>query len=89
MLTTRGQSIGKRVTNIRIVRIEDGSMPGIVHAWVLREFLITAIGIVAGFVPLLGVMLRPAFHVTDWCLIFREDQRCLHDIIAKTKVVRV
>jgi uncharacterized RDD family membrane protein YckC len=71
------------------VRVEDGSMPGIVHAWVLREFLITIIGIATGFVPFLGpFMLRPAFHITDWCMIFREDQRCLHDLIAKTKVVR-
>jgi uncharacterized RDD family membrane protein YckC len=89
MLTTRGQSIGKRITRIRIVRVEDGSMPGIVHAWVLREFLITIIGIATGFIPFLGpFMLRPAFHITDWCMIFREDQRCLHDLIAKTKVVR-
>jgi uncharacterized RDD family membrane protein YckC len=89
MLTTRGQSIGKRICNIRIVRVEDGSMPGIVHAWVLRELLMTVIGIFLGFVPILGpFMLRPAFHIADWCFIFRDDQRCLHDLIAKTKVVR-
>jgi uncharacterized RDD family membrane protein YckC len=90
MLTTRGQSIGKRITGIRIVRIEDGSNPGIVHAWVLREFLVTVIGIVAGLIPIIGpFMLRPAFHIVDWCLIFRDDQRCLHDLLAKTRVVRV
>jgi uncharacterized RDD family membrane protein YckC len=90
MLTTRGQSIGKRITGIRIVRVEDGSKPGIVHAWVLREFLVTMIGIVAGMIPFIGpFILRPAFHITDWCLIFRDDQRCLHDLIASTRVVRV
>ena len=89
MLTTRGQSIGKRMTKIRIVRVEDGRAPGIVHAWVLREFLITMIGIVAGMIPFIGpFLLRPAFHITDWCLIFRDDQRCLHDLIASTRVVR-
>jgi|SRR5688572_12333470 len=89
MLTTRGQSIGKRITGIRIVRVEDGSKPGIVHAWVLREFLVTMIGIVAGMIPFIGpFILRPAFHITDWCLIFRDDQRCLHDLIASTRVVR-
>ncbi|MGH7955881.1 MAG: RDD family protein [Opitutaceae bacterium] len=89
MLTTRGQSIGKRITGIRIVRVEDGSKPGIVHAWVLREFLVTMIGIVAGLIPLVGpFLLRPAFHIVDWCLIFRDDQRCLHDLIASTRVVR-
>ena len=89
MLTTRGQSIGKRLTNIRIVRFEDGSKPGFVYAWLLREFLVTMIGVVAGFIPIIGpLMLRPAFHIVDWCMIFRDDQRCLHDLIASTRVVR-
>jgi uncharacterized RDD family membrane protein YckC len=89
MLTTRGQSIGKRLTGIRIVRFEDGSSPGIVHAWVLREFLITIIGIAAGLIPFIGpILLRPSFHIVDWCMIFRDDERCLHDIIAKTRVVK-
>jgi uncharacterized RDD family membrane protein YckC len=89
MLTTRGQSIGKRIMGIRIVRFEDASKPGIVHAWVLREFLISAIGFALNFVPIIGpFMLKPAFHLVDWCLIFRDDQRCLHDLIAKTRVVR-
>ena len=90
MLTTRGQSIGKRLMKIRIVRIEDGSNPGIVHAWVLRELLITVIGICLSFLPIIGpFLLRPAFHLVDWCLIFRDDQLCLHDIMAKTKVIKV
>lgn len=89
MLTTRGQSIGKRLMRIRIVRVEDGSAPGIVHAWVLRELLITMVGIMLNFIPLIGpLLLRPAFHVVDWCLIFRDDQSCLHDSIAKTKVIK-
>jgi uncharacterized RDD family membrane protein YckC len=89
MLTTRGQSIGKRIVKIRIVRLPDHSNPGIVHAWLLRELIITCIGIVLGLVPIIGpFLLRPAFHITDWCLIFRDDQRCLHDIIAGTRVVK-
>jgi uncharacterized RDD family membrane protein YckC len=89
MLATRGQSIGKRITRIRIVRVEDGSNPGFVHAWVMRELLITAIGIALGMIPFLGLLLRPAFHIVDWCLIFRDNQSCLHDQMAKTKVVKV
>ena len=88
MLTTRGQSIGKRITGIRVVRI-DGGKPGFVYAWLLRECVITIIGIVAGLIPILGpFLLRPAFHVVDWCMIFRDDQRCLHDLMAGTRVVR-
>ena len=88
MLATRGQSIGKRIMRIRIVRVEDGSNAGFVHAWVMRELLITAIGISLGMIPFLGLLLRPAFHIVDWCLIFRDNQACLHDQMAKTKVVK-
>ena len=88
MLTTRGQSIGKRIVGIRVVR-QDGSAAGIVYAWVLRELAITGIGVIASMIPLLGILLQPAFHLTDWCMIFSDDQRCLHDRIAGTKVVKV
>lgn len=88
MLHTRGQSIGKRIVGIRVVRL-DGSKAGIVYAWVLRELAITGIGFMTGLIPFIGpILLRPAFHLTDWCLIFRDDQRCLHDQIAGTKVVK-
>jgi uncharacterized RDD family membrane protein YckC len=87
-LSTRGQSIGKRILRIRIVRIEDSSNPGFVHAWVMRELLIFAIGFALGLIPFLGILLQPTFYLVDWCLIFRDDQSCLHDIMAKTKVVK-
>ena len=90
MLTQRGQSIGKRLLKIRIVRFADHADPGIIHAWLLREVPMTAIGILMGFLPFIGpFLIRPAFHLTDWCMIFRDDQRCLHDLMAGTKVVRV
>lgn len=89
LLSTRGQSLGKLVTRIRVVRLDD-SKAGFVNAWLLREALVTVIGFVLGMLPFLGpLLLRPAFHITDWCFIFRDDQRCIHDLIAGTKVVRV
>jgi uncharacterized RDD family membrane protein YckC len=88
MLTTRGQSIGKRLLGVRIVKIVHDENPGIVHAWVLRELLISVIGFVLGIVPFIGpFLIRPVFHLVDWCFIFREDRRCLHDLMAGTKVV--
>jgi uncharacterized RDD family membrane protein YckC len=88
MLSTRGQSIGKRLIGVRIVKL-DGSNPGFVHAWLMREFLMSVFGGLLSILPIVGpVMLRPALHVTDWCMIFRDDRRCLHDLIASTKVVR-
>jgi uncharacterized RDD family membrane protein YckC len=89
LLSTRGQSIGKVITRIRIVRFVDDGKPGIVHAWLIREAGITVIGILLGLLPFVGpVMLRPAFHVVDWCMIFRDDRRCLHDLLAGTRVVK-
>lgn len=88
MLSVRGQSIGKRIVGLRVVKA-DGSAAGFVNGWLMRELLITAIGIAASMVPFLGIVLRPAFHLVDWCMIFRDDERCLHDQIAATKVVKV
>jgi uncharacterized RDD family membrane protein YckC len=89
MLSVRGQSIGKRIIGLRIVKL-DGTEPGFVHAWLMREALVTAIGMAAGFIPIIGpILLRPAFHLVDWCLIFRDDELCLHDTIANTRVVKV
>lgn len=81
MLTTRGQTIGKRLLNIRIVRFADNANPGFIAAVLLRA-------IVPGFlgaVPYIGFI----FTLVDICFIFRDDRRCIHDLIAGTKVVKV
>jgi uncharacterized RDD family membrane protein YckC len=84
MLTVRGQTVGKRLLGVRIVRIQDDANPGLVHAVLLR-----------GFVPILNralIMLIPVFGLGFWLVdvgcIFRDDKRCLHDLIAGTKVVQ-
>ncbi len=88
MLSVRGQTIGKRLLGIRVVKA-DGSPCGFVNGWLMRELLITAIGFACSMIPFVGPLLfRPAFHLVDWCLIFRDDERCLHDQIAATKVVK-
>jgi uncharacterized RDD family membrane protein YckC len=88
MLTVRGQTIGKRIVGIKVVKA-DGSAAGFVNGWLMRELLITAIGMAISMIPIIGpIMLRPAFHIVDWCLIFRDDQRCLHDQMAGTIVVK-
>jgi uncharacterized RDD family membrane protein YckC len=89
LLSKRGQSIGKFATGLRIVLVADGSQAGFVHGWLLREALITFIAVILSLVPFLGpLFLRPCFHLTDWCMIFRDDGRCLHDLIAGTRVVK-
>ncbi len=79
LLTLRGQSVGKLLIGLRIVRL-DGSAPGFVHAFVLRScapFLLEQ-------VPLFGLI----FWVVDTCFVFRADRRCVHDLIAGTVVVK-
>ena len=79
LLASNGQSIGKRLLGIRIVRM-DGSPAGFGRIFFLRFFLVHVImGSVAfGLVPLV-----------DTLMIFRDNRRTLHDEIADTHVVDV
>eukprot|EP01031_Cornospumella_fuschlensis_P001780 gene1780-biopygen1501 len=81
MLVTRGQTLGKRIMDVRIVRFEDESNPGFVHVFLLRALVPGLIGAL----PWVGWI----FTLTDVCFIFRDDRRCLHDLIAGTKVIKV
>lgn len=78
-LTTRGQTVGKRLLGIRIVKYTDDSAPGFVGAFVMRALIPGFIGAI----PWVGGL----FSLVDICFIFREDRRCIHDLIAGTKVV--
>jgi uncharacterized RDD family membrane protein YckC len=79
LLTTRGQTVGKRLVGIRIVRYRDGSPAGFVHGVLLRSWVINLIGVI----PTVGTY----FPFLDLGFIFGPERRCLHDLIADTKVV--
>ena len=79
IISRDGQTIGKRIMKIRIVKYEDNSNPGFVHAVLLRGFVN---GLIGG-IPLVG----PIYSLADLLFIFGEEHRCLHDLIASTKVV--
>lgn len=81
MVVTSGQTIGKRVLDLRIVTFQDETNPGFVKVFLLRAVLPALVGAI----PLIGV----PFALTDYCFIFRPDRRCLHDLIAGTKVIKV
>ncbi len=81
MLVTRGQTLGKRIMDVRIVRLDDESNPGFVHVFLLRAVLIGLLGAI----PMIGWIITLA----DILSIFRADRRCLHDLIAGTKVIKV
>lgn len=78
-LTTRGQTVGKRMLGIKIVMVEDESLPGFFKMQVMRGFLPSLMA----SIPYLGWV----FWILDCCFIFRDDRRCIHDLIAGTKVV--
>ena len=76
LLSTLGQTIGKRMLEIKIIKL-DGSNGGFVTNVLMREILNGLIGII------------PLYGLVDILFIFSAEQRCIHDHIAGTKVVRV
>lgn len=75
LLAKNGQTIGKAIMKIKIVR-SSGDEADLMHSFVLRYVLN---GIIA-MIPLYGLI--------DILFIFNEDQRCIHDRIADTIVVQ-
>jgi len=81
LLAKYGQTIGKRMLKIRIVSIDDGQILPLGKVFGYRYLPLLA----SSQIPLLG----PLFGILDPLFIFRGDRRCLHDLIAGTKVVTV
>lgn len=73
-LATKGQTLGKKWLGIKIVKL-DGSPVSFGSAVVMRALVPGLLGIV------------PGFGLVDTLFIFRDDRRCIHDLIASTKVV--
>ena len=73
-----GQTMGKRFTGLAIVTL-DGHRPSFQHL-ILNRYLPQWI---AGLVPIVG----PLLSVVNVAFIFRDDKRCVHDLIAGTKVI--
>ncbi len=80
LLAKRGQTIGKRILAIRIVAAENDENPG----WVKTIILRSVVNGIISSVPILGGI----YALVDICFIFREDRRCIHDLIAGTRVVQ-
>ncbi len=75
LLSKDGQTIGKKVMDIRIVKVDTGENRGFVTNVLVRTILNGLIGII------------PLYGLIDILFIFRGDKRCIHDLIAGTKVV--
>jgi len=79
LLATQGQTLGKRLLGLRIVR-PDGERASLLRLLGARYGL----GYVLGMVPYVGSF----YGLIDVLLIFRESRCCLHDNIADTIVVK-
>jgi len=73
-----GQTWGKRLLSIRIVDLS-GEKPPLWRLLILRYLIFKAFAAI----PAVGALL----NLLDVLLIFRQDRRCLHDLIAGTRVV--
>lgn len=83
LIVLRGQNLGKLLVGARVVRAETGAPAGFVHGVLLRFALpVTLMFVLNVFFPL-GLL----FLLVDYFFMFRADRRCLHDLIAGTKVV--
>ncbi|MDH3889674.1 MAG: RDD family protein [candidate division Zixibacteria bacterium] len=76
LLSTEGQSIGKRMLNIKVVKL-DGTNGGFETNVLMRL-------IINGFICII-----PLYCLVDVLFIFSEERRCIHDHIAGTKVIMV
>ena len=80
LLYTKGQTVGKKLLSIKIVTSNE-KLPTLMESYVLRNLAFSLLA----YIPLIGSIILLA----DILFIFREDRRCLHDLLAGTKVVVV
>lgn len=78
-LIVNGQTIGKKIVKIKIVKSSTKINGGFIINILLRSIVGTI---------LLGVAIPyPIYFFIDSLFIFREDRRCIHDLIAGTDVI--
>ncbi len=79
-LANSGQTVGKKIMSVRIVAVQDGKILPLGKVVGLRYLPVW----IVGAIPLIGGL----FGLINALFIFREDRRCIHDLIAGTHVVR-
>jgi uncharacterized RDD family membrane protein YckC len=79
LVASNGQSIGKRLVGIKVVRT-DGSRASFVRIFLLRNL----VNGLPNLLPYVGWL----YQLADPLLIYQDSRRCLHDLIADTTVVR-
>jgi uncharacterized RDD family membrane protein YckC len=80
LLKAKGQTVGKMLTGIRIANL-DGNLPDFAKVILLRYVPMTLVALI----PVVG----PYLSLIDVVFIFGSERRCIHDMLAGTKVVMV
>lgn len=78
MLAKSGQSIGKKLTKIKIVDADSGEKVSLMRAFTLRSFIFIV----------LNLLFMPFITIIDHVFALSEKRQTLHDKLAKTKVVK-
>ena len=76
LLTKDGQTLGKKALSVRIMKVDTGQNGGFVSNVLLRVIVNGLLGLI------------PFYTLVDVLFIFREDRRCIHDMIAGTQVIK-
>jgi uncharacterized RDD family membrane protein YckC len=79
-LSKDGQTIGKKVVGTRIVSVETNEIIPLWKVFCIRYLPLA----VCANIPLAGQFIA----IVDSLFVFRKDKRCIHDLIAGTKVVK-
>ena len=75
LLTKDSQTLGKKALGPRIVKVNTGENGGFIPNVLLRFILNGILGLI------------PLYAIVDALFIFRGDRRCIHDMIAGTRVI--
>jgi len=75
ILSKDGQTLGKKIMKIRIIKVDTGDNGGFKTNILIRLLLNSVFCII------------PVYALVDILFIFREDNRCIHDLLAGTVVV--
>lgn len=78
MLAKSGQSIGKKLTKIKIVDADSGEKASLMRVFTLRSFIFIV----------LNLLFMPFITIIDHVFALGEKRQTLHDKLAKTKVVK-
>jgi uncharacterized RDD family membrane protein YckC len=80
LLARYGQTVGKKICKIKIIKTT-GEVPTLFDSFVKRHFLFTCLQ----QIPYAGGLIV----LIDALFIFRDNRRCLHDLVAGTIVVKL